>query len=79
VNAESTILAESRPRWRRRVAVVLRRSRLMPLAEIATVLALIVSIVVTYFVTTRGGARTRRSHPRPSPSCWSRFSSLPWR
>jgi two-component system nitrogen regulation sensor histidine kinase NtrY len=55
VNAESTIAAaERRPRWRRRVSVVLRRSRLILLLEIATVLALAASITVTYFVT-RGG------------------------
>ena len=35
--------------------MVLRRSRLVPLIEVATVVALIASIAVTYFVTTRGG------------------------
>lgn len=55
VNAETPISVDSRPRWQRRLSVVVRRSRLVPLIEVATVLALIVSITGTYFVTTRGG------------------------
>jgi two-component system, NtrC family, nitrogen regulation sensor histidine kinase NtrY len=55
VNAETVISAEARPRWRRRLTVMFRRSRLVPLVELATVVALIASIAGTYFVTTRGG------------------------
>jgi two-component system nitrogen regulation sensor histidine kinase NtrY len=55
VNAEIRLNPDTRPRWRRRLSVVIRRSRLLPLIEAAAVAALIASIVTTYFVTTRGG------------------------
>jgi two-component system nitrogen regulation sensor histidine kinase NtrY len=55
VNAETTIKAEVRPRWRRRLSVVVRRSRFVPIAEVLAVTALIASTTITYFVTTRGG------------------------
>jgi two-component system nitrogen regulation sensor histidine kinase NtrY len=54
VNAESTIKVDTRPRWRRRLSVVLRRSPLIPLLEAVTVAALVASVAGTYFVT-RGG------------------------
>ena len=57
MNAESTITAAApRPRWRRKLSVAFRRSRFIPLIEAAAAIALIVSIVGTYFVTTRGGS-----------------------
>jgi two-component system nitrogen regulation sensor histidine kinase NtrY len=56
VNAETPMTVDTRlrARWRRRLSVVLRRSRLIPLIEVATVLALVASIIVAYFVTIRG-------------------------
>jgi two-component system nitrogen regulation sensor histidine kinase NtrY len=52
VNAETQIKADVRPRWRRRVSVVLRRSRLVPLIELATLAALIAMMTVSYLVVT---------------------------
>ena len=54
MNAQTPISVETRPRWRRRISVVLRRSRLIPLVEAAALLGLVAAIVGTYFVT-RGG------------------------
>ncbi|HYJ31554.1 MAG TPA: ATP-binding protein [Allosphingosinicella sp.] len=55
MNAETPITVDAKPpRWRRRLSVVLRRSRLIPLIEAAALLALVASITGTYFVT-RGG------------------------
>ena len=53
MNAETPIIAEkARPRWQRRLSVVLRRSRLIPLVEAVTVVALIAMVTVSYFVVT---------------------------
>jgi two-component system nitrogen regulation sensor histidine kinase NtrY len=53
VNAETQIVAEkTRPRWQRRLSVILRRSRLIPLVEGLTVVALIAMVTVSYFVVT---------------------------
>jgi two-component system nitrogen regulation sensor histidine kinase NtrY len=52
VNAETPISADTRPRWQRRLSVVVRRSRLVPLVEVATVAALIAMVTVSYFVVT---------------------------
>ena len=51
MNAETPITVDARPpRWRRRLSVVLRRSRLIPLIESATVIALIAVVLISYFV-----------------------------
>jgi two-component system nitrogen regulation sensor histidine kinase NtrY len=57
VNFEGSIpQADARPRWRRRLSIVLRRSRLIPLFEVATVLALIAMATISYFIITQRGS-----------------------
>jgi len=56
VNAELPILVEAKPRWRRRVAVVLRRGRYMPLIEGVTLIALLVVATISYFIITEEGS-----------------------
>jgi two-component system, NtrC family, nitrogen regulation sensor histidine kinase NtrY len=57
VNAEAPIPIEAKPRWRRRLAVALKRSRLVPFVEAAAVLALLLVATATYFIVSgRGGA-----------------------
>jgi two-component system nitrogen regulation sensor histidine kinase NtrY len=54
VNAETPIARTvSRARWKRRLAVALRRIRLFPLLEIATPLLLIAMIATTYVLVSR--------------------------
>ena len=55
MNAELPISHDVKPRWRRRLAVTMRRGRVIPLVEIATVVALIAIAVVSYFVVTQDG------------------------
>jgi two-component system nitrogen regulation sensor histidine kinase NtrY len=55
VNAEAPIPVDTRPRWRRRLSVALRRSRIVPLVELLTVLALIAMVTVSYFIVTEQG------------------------
>ena len=55
MNAEAPIVTNIRPRWRRRLSVALRRSRLVPFLEIAMVLALIVMATASYFIIARQG------------------------
>jgi two-component system nitrogen regulation sensor histidine kinase NtrY len=50
VNAEAPMNIDSKPRWRRRIAVLFRRSRLIPLLEAGAVVALIVMAAISYFV-----------------------------
>jgi two-component system nitrogen regulation sensor histidine kinase NtrY len=50
VNAEAPISVDSRPRWRRRLSIALRRSRLVPLVEILTVVSLIAMATISYFI-----------------------------
>jgi two-component system nitrogen regulation sensor histidine kinase NtrY len=50
VNAEAPIEVETKPRWRRRLAVLFRRSRLVPVLEVGAVVALIVMAAISYFV-----------------------------
>ncbi|MDQ8754789.1 ATP-binding protein [Sphingosinicella sp. LHD-64] len=47
--------AESRPRWRRRLSVALKRSSFVPLIEIAAVIALITTVVISYVTLERQG------------------------
>ncbi len=50
MNAEAPISVDSRPRWRRRLSIALRRSRLVPLVEILTVVSLIAMATISYFI-----------------------------
>jgi two-component system nitrogen regulation sensor histidine kinase NtrY len=56
VNAETHILMEAKPRWRRRLSVALRRGRFMPLIEGLTLVALLLVASLSYFVITEKGA-----------------------
>jgi two-component system, NtrC family, nitrogen regulation sensor histidine kinase NtrY len=56
VNAETPISTDTRPRWRRKLSIAMRRSRLIPLIEIAAVLALILTLTASYFILTGQGA-----------------------
>jgi len=55
VNVQAAIPVESRPRWRRRAAVVLRRRSFIPLIEIAVLVALVAVVIATWLVLTRTG------------------------
>jgi two-component system nitrogen regulation sensor histidine kinase NtrY len=50
VNAEAPLRIDTKPRWRRRIAVVFRRSRLVPFLEAGAVVALIAMAAISYFV-----------------------------
>ena len=50
MNAEPAIPVESRPRWRRQISVLLRRKGIIPLVEIAALLALLTTVAISYFV-----------------------------
>jgi two-component system nitrogen regulation sensor histidine kinase NtrY len=49
------VTADSRPRWRRRLSVAVKRSRFVPLIEIGTVLALLGIAAISYFIIARQG------------------------
>jgi two-component system nitrogen regulation sensor histidine kinase NtrY len=55
VNAQTSLVADTRPRWRRRLSIAFRRSRFMPLVEVATVLTLLVMATISYFIVTKAG------------------------
>ncbi|HEV2866134.1 MAG TPA: HAMP domain-containing protein, partial [Allosphingosinicella sp.] len=56
MNAQAPIPVESRPRWRRRAAVLLRRRRFVPAVEVLSVLALLVTAAISYFIVTQKGS-----------------------
>ncbi|MGA9582909.1 MAG: ATP-binding protein [Allosphingosinicella sp.] len=56
MNAEMPILADTKPRWRRRLSVALRRGRFMPLIEVLTLLALLVVATISYFIIAEDGS-----------------------
>ena len=56
MNAEAPISTDGKPRWRRRLSIAARRSRFVPMIEVATVLALIAMATVSYFIITERGA-----------------------
>ncbi|HKR25789.1 MAG TPA: HAMP domain-containing protein, partial [Allosphingosinicella sp.] len=57
MNAEAAIPVESsRPRWRRRIAVIRRRHGFIPALEIGMVVVLMATVAGSYFVVTRLGA-----------------------
>ena len=55
MNAESAIRAEPQPRWRRLLQVGVRRRRIFPLIEAATLLVLIAMAAISYVIVTRQG------------------------
>jgi two-component system, NtrC family, nitrogen regulation sensor histidine kinase NtrY len=56
VNAEAAISVETnRPRWRRRIAVMMRRSRWVAVAEIAIVALLLIVLAASWLIITRTG------------------------
>ena len=55
MNAQSAIFGETRPRWRRRLSIVRRRTGFVPLIEVATIALLLVTVTTSFFVF-RGGA-----------------------
>jgi two-component system, NtrC family, nitrogen regulation sensor histidine kinase NtrY len=52
VNAELPIRNESPPRWRRRLAVAIRRRPIVPLVELAVLATLLVMATISYFIIT---------------------------
>ncbi|QPQ55695.1 PAS domain-containing sensor histidine kinase [Allosphingosinicella flava] len=56
-------MTDSRPRWQRRIAVFYRRTRLVPIFEILTLVALVAMLAVTYFVTSGGASDDLLSPP----------------
>ncbi len=56
MNAETPILMEAKPRWRRRLSVALRRGRFMPLIEGLTLIALLLVASISYFIITEKGS-----------------------
>ena len=56
MNAEAPIIAEPNNRWRRKLSVAVRRSRIVPLIEIVTVVALVAMATISYFIITGKGA-----------------------
>jgi two-component system, NtrC family, nitrogen regulation sensor histidine kinase NtrY len=55
VNAELPISALSRPRWRRRLRIAVRRSPLVSLVELLAAAALIAMATISYFIITEQG------------------------
>lgn len=55
MNAEAPITVEPEHRWRRGLSVALQRSRIVPLLEIATVLALVAVVTGSYLIITKQG------------------------
>jgi two-component system nitrogen regulation sensor histidine kinase NtrY len=56
VNAEAPIIADPKPRWRRRLSVILRRSRYVPAVEILTVAVLLLIAAASYFIVSGQGS-----------------------
>ena len=57
MNAEMPLLMpEKRPRWRRRLSVLARRSRVIPWIEAATLAAMIVMATVSYYMIAKQGS-----------------------
>jgi two-component system nitrogen regulation sensor histidine kinase NtrY len=63
VNAEAPFAADMKPRWRRRVSIALRRSRIVPIVEIATLVALVAVAIASYFIITGEGPETLLTPP----------------
>lgn len=56
MNVEAPIAVEQRPRWQRRLSILLRRTRIVPLVEILTVVALIAMATISYFIVRGNGS-----------------------
>ncbi len=56
MNAEAPIHAELKPRWRRKLSLLLRRTRIVPFVETATLATLVVMAALSYFIITGKGA-----------------------
>jgi two-component system nitrogen regulation sensor histidine kinase NtrY len=56
VNAEAPIATQSSHRWRRKLSIALRRSPIVPMIEIATIVALIAMATLSYFIIEGKGA-----------------------
>ena len=57
MNAEAAIPVETnRPRWRRRIAVIARRSGWAPVAEIGILVVLLLVLAASYLIVTRTGS-----------------------
>jgi two-component system nitrogen regulation sensor histidine kinase NtrY len=56
VNAEAPIRIDTKPRWRRRLTVALRRQSFIPLVEALTVVALVAIATISYFIITSEGS-----------------------
>jgi two-component system, NtrC family, nitrogen regulation sensor histidine kinase NtrY len=54
VNAEAPLSTETKPRWRRRLAVTFGR-RILPIVELLTVVALVAIAAGSYFIVTESG------------------------
>ncbi|HEX8379197.1 MAG TPA: HAMP domain-containing protein, partial [Allosphingosinicella sp.] len=64
MNAETPILLEAKPRWRRRLSVALKRGRFVPLVEAFTLISLLVMAAISYFIITdRGSPETLLTPP----------------
>ena len=50
MNSEAWIDAAQKHRWQRKLSVVMRRSRIVPIIEIGTVVALIAVAAISYFI-----------------------------
>lgn len=50
------LLLEKRPRWRRRLSVLVRRSRFIPWVEAATLAAMIVMVTISYYMIAKQGS-----------------------
>ena len=50
MNAESAIPVETRPRWRRQLSVMVRRRGFVPLIETGAIVALILTLIISYFI-----------------------------
>jgi two-component system nitrogen regulation sensor histidine kinase NtrY len=65
VNAEAAIPVESsRPRWRRRISVIMRRRGSTPFLEILAIAALLAAITISYFIV--DGSTSSRSLLSPA-------------
>jgi two-component system, NtrC family, nitrogen regulation sensor histidine kinase NtrY len=63
VNAEAPFATETKPRWRRRLAVAFGRRRFIALVEAGTVVALIVMAVISYLVITKQSSPDKPMSP----------------
>jgi len=63
VNAEAQIAPDQRPRLQRKLAIALRRSPIVPIVEIGTLIALIAIAAISYFIITNAGSPGRLLTP----------------